>query len=126
MKKPAVQLLVAVTCVFAAFTLGLLLGRSGSRGGVHLAVPAAMQTAPAETEPLPSATQPLVRFPIDLNSAGLDELMALPGIGEVLARRILAYRAEQGEFSTVEELLNVEDIGKKRLEQIMELVKIGG
>lgn len=52
--------------------------------------------------------------------------MALPGIGEVLARRILAYRDQNGSFSTVEELLNVDGIGKKRLEEIWDLITIGG
>ena len=52
--------------------------------------------------------------------------MALPGIGEVLAERIVAYREENGNFSSPEELLNVEGVGKKRLEEILDLITIGG
>ena len=47
--------------------------------------------------------------------------MALPGIGEVLAERILSYRTEYGNFATVEGLLNVEGIGEKRIEEILDL-----
>ena len=52
--------------------------------------------------------------------------MALPGIGEVLAERILSYRTEYGNFATVEGLLNVEGIGEKRIEEILDLITIGG
>ena len=50
---------------------------------------------------------------IDLNRAGAEELDALPGIGPVLARRILEHRARQGPFRRVEELLAVRGIGPK-------------
>ena len=52
--------------------------------------------------------------------------MTLPGIGEVLALRIIAYREDNGGFRAPEELLNVEGIGKKRLEEIMDLITLGG
>lgn len=126
MKKQPMYILVVVTLVFAAFTLGLLLGRSGQHGGVTLSVPAPMLTEPVPTETVSSPAPTEIQFPIDLNTAGLEELTALPGIGEVLARRILHYREEHGAFQAVEELLNIEDIGEKRLEAMIELVRIGG
>lgn len=54
----------------------------------------------------------------DLNRATVEELAKLPGIGEVLAGRIVAHRAEHGPFASVEALENVEGIGKGRLEKL--------
>lgn len=63
--------------------------------------------------------------PCDLNAATAEELMALPGIGEVLAGRILAYREENGPFTAVEDLLNVSGIGEKTLEEIRPRLTVG-
>ena len=63
--------------------------------------------------------------PLDLNTATQEELMALPGVGEVLAERILAYRAEHGPFTCVEELGNVSGIGEKKLEALLPEVTVG-
>ena len=63
--------------------------------------------------------------PLDLNRAAAEELAGLPGIGEVLAERIVAYRAEHGPFASVEELLNVSGIGEKKLEALRPEVTVG-
>lgn len=130
MKKQAISMLIALTLLFVGFTAGFFLGRSYGASDVTLAVPAPLltpppeTTAPAQTEE--SETEPTISFPIDLNTADEDTLTALPGIGPVLARRILAYREENGPFRVVEELLNVSGIGEKRVEDIWDLVTIGG
>lgn len=127
MKKQKRQILVTLTAVFAAFTLGFLLGRNDRRGDVVLSIPSAMQEpVPTSAPTLPAVTETQTEFPIDLNTATEEQLRLLPGIGEVLARRIVAYREENGSFQAVEELLNVEDIGEKRLEGILDYIKIGG
>jgi comEA protein len=61
---------------------------------------------------------------IDLNAASIAELVRLPGIGEVLAGRIIAYREEHGGFTSIDELLAVSGIGPKVLEGIREQVTI--
>ena len=110
MKKPRLSILIAVTLLFAVFTLGFFLGRNGNHGSVELSVPASMQTSPPQTT-LPEPTTPetvAVTFPIDINRADTEQLTALPGIGEVLAQRIIAYREENGSFLSTDELKNVE------------------
>jgi competence protein ComEA len=61
---------------------------------------------------------------IDLNTATLAALDTLPGVGPVLAQRILDWRAQHGRFATVDELGEVSGIGDKLLEQIRPKVKV--
>jgi competence ComEA-like helix-hairpin-helix protein len=63
---------------------------------------------------------------IDLNTATKDDLIALPGIGEALAERIVLYRDENGSFTSLEELLHVNGIGKRKLEKILPFVSLRG
>jgi len=61
---------------------------------------------------------------VDLNRADAAGLEALPGIGPVLARRIIAYRERHGPFHRLEELLQVEGIGPKLLARLRKHVVI--
>ena len=54
------------------------------------------------------------------NAAGADELESLPGIGPVLAQRIVDYRTEHGPFRSAEELMQVEGIGRATVESIQD------
>jgi len=75
-----------------------------------------------ETESMqPNAVDPKR---ININRAGLDELQQLPGIGPAYAERIISWREENGEFTTVEQLLEIRGIGERRLEQIRPLIKL--
>jgi len=53
--------------------------------------------------------------PINVNHASMEELQAIPGIGPVLAKRIVDYRAKNGYFRTVQDLIEVKGIGPKLL-----------
>jgi competence protein ComEA len=60
--------------------------------------------------------------PVHLNSATLDQLDALPGVGPVTAQKILDYRQQHGAFTSVDELDAIPGIGPARLEQLRKLV----
>ena len=55
---------------------------------------------------------------VNINTADADQLDALPGIGPVLAQRIVDWRTENGPFRSAEDLLNVEGIGRSTLENL--------
>lgn len=61
---------------------------------------------------------------VDLNQATLEQLEDLPGVGPVLAQRMLDFRAAHGRFSSVDELREVGGIGDKKFEQISPKVKV--
>jgi competence protein ComEA len=63
--------------------------------------------------------------PIDINQATQIELESLPGIGPVIAQRIIAYRDENGPFTTAEAIQNVAGIGPATFEDIESLITIG-
>ncbi len=59
---------------------------------------------------------------VNINTATKLELMSLPGVGAVMAERIVAYRTKVGSFTSGKELRNVKGIGKRKLEQLLPLV----
>jgi competence protein ComEA len=62
--------------------------------------------------------------PLNLNTATVEQLQELPGVGPVLAARIVDYRQRQGGFRSVEELLNVAGIGDAKYAELASLVTV--
>jgi competence ComEA-like helix-hairpin-helix protein len=62
--------------------------------------------------------------PIDINSATIDQLHSLPGVGPVIAQRILDYRKKSGPFVRVDDLLAVQGISSARMEKIRPYVMV--
>lgn len=60
------------------------------------------------------------KLPIHVNSAGVEELCALKGVGPKLAEKILAFRVQNGPFSGPQDLEKVPGIGKKKLEGLLQ------
>lgn len=64
-------------------------------------------------------------FPaVDLNTATAEELDTLPGIGESLARRIIAYREANGPFGSIEEIMEVSGIGEAKFAELEDRVTV--
>jgi competence protein ComEA len=61
---------------------------------------------------------------VNINSADVEELTDLPGIGPAYAQRIVDYRKEYGPFKTIEDLLNVRGIGDRTFEKIRDRITV--
>ncbi|MCL2661860.1 MAG: helix-hairpin-helix domain-containing protein [Oscillospiraceae bacterium] len=91
----------------------------------------AESTATANEAPVHDASTEAVGVPrsgdgkININLASQSELTDLPGIGSVLASRIIDYRRQHGDFLRIEDLRNVSGIGEKRYEAIMDKITVG-
>ena len=126
MKKPNLSPLILLTIVFGVFLAGFFAGRTTAREPAPFLISA---KGIPETQPVEKPTkfrEPKTVFPIDINRADRETIMELPGIDEVLSKRIIAYRTRYGPFHSAEELLNVDGIGKKKVDKIWDLITIGG
>jgi len=65
-----------------------------------------------------------IRSRLDLNRASVDELESLPGVGTVLAHRVIAFRESVGGFQKIEELREVKGIGAKKYDRLKSLVTV--
>lgn len=103
---------VGITAALFLLLLGFQYGARRAPAEItvtELGTPAPTAVETAEPEPPADA-------PININTADEAALRTLQGVGEVLAQRILDYRAEHGAFRTVDELTNVKGIGSGILE----------
>jgi competence ComEA-like helix-hairpin-helix protein len=110
--------LVLLVCV------GLLVG------GIVLLWPRSRYGSTAWTHPIRVAGVVVVvpKFvaagKVNVNTADAAELKRLPGIGDVLAARIIAYRSEHGPFRTLDDLVSVKGIGPSTLSKFRELATV--
>jgi len=79
------------------------------------------QSAPSSNMQVPLASTENSEK-ININLASKAELETLPGIGPILAERIIQYREEKGNFSSLSDLLEVKGIGEKKLEKIKDKI----
>lgn len=115
MKKPQ-WILIGITGVFLCIMLGIFIGRKTDRVYVPMD---ALPSAPTQ-----SATVADNTGKIDLNTATLQQLQLLPGIGPTMAQRILDYRQMEGKFETIEQITNVSGIGEKTFEKLKDYITV--
>lgn len=125
MKKP-VGILVLVTGVFAAFVAGFFAGRNLNRTPVRIYQAPAPTALPAEETAPEEPVVPTSPAAVNINTATAQQLEALPGVGPVLAQRIVDYRTVHGLFQTPEELSKVKGIGESKLKELLDFVTVGG
>ncbi|MBD5084467.1 MAG: ComEA family DNA-binding protein [Clostridiales bacterium] len=85
-----------------------------------------MTPLPALPHDTPAMAQASREGLVDVNTAGLDELMTLPGIGEARAQAILDDREANGPYRYPENLIRVKGIGEGILSQILDQITAGG
>ena len=114
-KSEIVLLSLALAALF--FTAGFFTGRSSGDVKVTIQHDSSDRT-------LPPAEDPVEGEKVNINTSTEKGLMTLPGIGEVLAERIVSYRNDNGAFLCCEELLNVPGIGEALFDAIEPFITI--
>lgn len=90
--------------------------------GEEVVVPPVVESVPAEAAPAGAATSSDGK--VNINTAGVEELDTLPGIGPATAQSILDYRDANGPFATIEDIMNVSGIGPAKFGQIKDLITV--
>ena len=142
--KHSINMLLSLTMILCAFLSGFFFGRYYNDAPIQVstltsvpetAAPVQINEASlADTESTvadteaptlpsePESTNPSGR--ININTATAAQLETLPGIGEVIAQRIIDYRNTHGPFQSVYALTNVKGIGEKRLSALLDLITV--
>ena len=93
-----------------------------------LALGALIAAAPSDVAAQEKATKPKaapsVTTPVNLNTATVSDLQALPGVGVATARLIIEHREKNGGFKKVEELMNIKGIGEKSFLKLKPMVTV--
>lgn len=61
---------------------------------------------------------------VNLNTATVEELQVIPGIGPAMAKRVVEYRAKVGKFTKIEDILNVKGIGEKMFQKMKDRLTV--
>ena len=121
MKNRGSYFLILICCVCLAFTGGLFIGRNANHAPIQIST-APTRSPDTQKDPVSTADPALPKDKININTANVQQLQTLPGIGPTLAQRIIDYREAHGPFTSPAQLILVEGIGEKRLADIIGLI----
>ena len=115
--------IILIAAMFLAFVSGWVLRGRGQSGPVLVETQRSLGDVTLTLDgPTPSPEQEKV----DINTATLEELMALPGIGEKRAADIIAEREENGPFRFPEDLTRVSGIGETTVAGLLDYITVEG
>lgn len=121
-KKISFVLLLSVTTLFLSIVIGILIYRVSDTGNRRISTYDQITLQQTEER----LKTPETSGKININIATYDELLLLPGIGPTLAERIIERRNNHGEFTEVDELLEINGIGPAKLDGIKDYITVGG
>ncbi len=99
-------------------------GQPAALGSSVTAGSASGSKTPAPPGPVKGSARPKAGEVVDLNTATVEQLDALPGVGPVTAAAIVAWRQANGKFTSVDQLADVDGIGPARLDKLRALVRV--
>lgn len=117
MKRPQ-WILMIITGVFFCLLIGIFIGRNLTQS--YISIPDSTNSQVSDSTNKNQSNDGR----IDINTASLQQLQLLPGIGQTIAQRIIDYRTENGHFSTIEDIMNVSGIGQKKFDEIKPYIKV--
>jgi competence protein ComEA len=97
---------------------------SGQPTALGSSVASGSAPIPGAPAPVSGSVKPKAGEVLDLNTATVAQLDALPGVGPVTAAAIVAWRQANGKFTSVDQLADVDGIGPARLEKLRALVRV--
>ncbi len=109
-----VFLLILTAAVFFALGMHYDVLRGGREYNTLVVYTDTPEEGAGEEDSATSTTEAAAPGTVPLNSATVEQLMTVPGIGEAFARRIVDYREAVGGFASLEQLMEVEGIGEGR------------
>jgi competence protein ComEA len=92
--------------------------------GIAVSAPAASAQSKATTPKAPATATATAAAPVNLNTATVEQLATIPGVGPKMAERIIDYRQKNGGFKKVEDLMNVSGVGEKSFLKMKPLITI--